>query len=152
MPFWQALILAVIASAAAVATAWLGFRDLGVRRRLESSKQFLNLFATAHGRPVDGRDGVGVGEQIATIHLIADFAAKEDMLKNAAREGLEEFATWGSGLDASIEEVLPALLASLPEEKAVEAAAQAVVMLKKSSGGQQKIAAAASDALKRLSD
>jgi hypothetical protein len=71
-----------------------------MRRRLETSKQFLNLFATAHGRPVDGREKVGVGEQIATVHLIADFAAREGLLKNAAREGLKDFATWGTTAEA----------------------------------------------------
>ena len=101
MNFLQALIVAGVPSAAAVVTAVLGFGDLGMRRRLETSKQFLNLFATAHGRPVDGRKFVGVGEQIATIHLIADFAASEKLLKNAARNGLQEFASWDSGLDAS---------------------------------------------------
>ncbi|MFD1860715.1 hypothetical protein EHW97_11265 [Aeromicrobium camelliae] len=150
MAFWQALIIAVIPSIAAVASARLGFRDLGVRRRLDTSRQFLDLFATAHGRPTDGREAVGVGEQVATVHLIADFAAEEDMLKNAAREGLKELATWGSGLDASIEEILPQLLDSLPDDKAAEAAAQAVAILKKSNASQQKIASAASDALRRL--
>jgi hypothetical protein len=49
-----------------------------MRRKLETSKQFLALFATAHGRPVDERDHVGIGEQVASIHLIADFAASEN--------------------------------------------------------------------------
>jgi len=74
----QALVIATIPSVAAVLTAALGFRDLGMRRKLETSKQFLALFATAHGRPVDERDHVGIGEQVASIHLIADFAASEN--------------------------------------------------------------------------
>ena len=50
MSFWQALVIATIPSVAAVLTAALGLRDLGMRRKLETSKQFLALFATAHGR------------------------------------------------------------------------------------------------------
>jgi hypothetical protein len=40
MTFWQALAIAAVPSAAAVSSAALGFRDLGMRRRLETSKQF----------------------------------------------------------------------------------------------------------------
>jgi hypothetical protein len=61
----------------------------------------LNLFANAHGRPVDGRDHVGVGEQIATLQLIADFAASEKLLRNAAQAGLQYVATWGPAVEAS---------------------------------------------------
>ena len=65
-----------------------------MHRKLETSKQFLALFATAHGRPVDERDHVGIGEQVASIHLIADFAASEKLLRNAAREGLKDLLAW----------------------------------------------------------
>jgi hypothetical protein len=90
----QALVIATIPSVAAVLTAALGFRDLGMRRKLETSKQFLALFATAHGRPVDERDHVGIGEQVASICLIADFAASEKLLRNTAREGLKDLLAW----------------------------------------------------------
>lgn len=99
MEFWQAVVVAVIPSAAALGTAFIGFRDLGMRRKLESSKQFLSLFATAHARPADGRNKIGLGEQIATIHLIADFAKKDRLLKNAAVEGLRYFSTWDTEAD-----------------------------------------------------
>lgn len=36
--FWQALVIAIVPSVAVVLTAALGFRDLGMRRRLEMSK------------------------------------------------------------------------------------------------------------------
>jgi hypothetical protein len=62
----------------------------------------LNLFASAHGRPLDGRK-VGLGEQVATVHLIADFAASEPVLRNAALEGLREIASWDSDAEASPE-------------------------------------------------
>lgn len=150
MEFWQALIIAAVPSLAAVLTAALGFRDLGMRRRLETSKQFLNLFATAHGRPVDGRDGTGVGEQIATVHLIADFAASEKLVRNAAREGLRHITTWEKGLDASVEEILPGLVKSMPEDQAMDTAVKAVEFLKRRSHVQREVAKAAAEALKRL--
>jgi hypothetical protein len=101
VPFWQALIIALVPSAAAIATAVVAVSDLGMRRRLETSKQFLLLFAAAHGRPVDRAD-IGVGEQVATIHLIADFAAKEKLLKNAASAGLRDLTSWaGAGTSGS---------------------------------------------------
>jgi len=92
--FWQTLIITAIPTGAAVITAIVGIRDLGVRRRLETSKQFLTLFALAHGRPIDGRDGVGVGEQVATVQLIADFARREKLLRGAASGGLSYLAGW----------------------------------------------------------
>lgn len=146
MEFWQALLVAAVPSVAAIATAWLGFRDLAVRRRLDTSKQFLTLFATAHGRPTDGRDEVGVGEQIATLNLIADFAAKEPVMRNAAVEGLKYFSTWDKGLDASVEEIVP----SLSEQEPVEAAAQAANLPRRRSSNQGEIARAATEALKRI--
>ena len=141
MQFWQALIIAGIPSVAAVLTAALGFRDLGMRRRLETSRQFLNLFALAHGRPVDGRDRVGLGEQIATVHLIADFAKKEQLVRNAAKEGLRHLTTW-----ASIDDTQQSLLSSPPEEMSAEVVAR----LQRLSSGRQEIASAATEALQRL--
>ncbi|WP_205471327.1 hypothetical protein [Nocardioides sp. SYSU D00038] len=150
MAFWQALVVAAVPSVAAVLTAFLGFRDLGLRRRLETSKQFLNLFATAHGRPVDGRDGVGVGEQVATLHLIADFASKESLVRNAAIEGLRHFTTWGTGVEVRAEDLVAGLGNSMPEDAAIEAAAQAVELLSRRTSSQKEIAAAATKALARL--
>jgi hypothetical protein len=148
--FWQALIVAAVPSVAAIATAWLGFRDLSVRRRLESSKQFLTLFATAHGRPTDGRDAVGLGEQIATLNLIADFAVKEPLMRNAAVAGLKHFSTWNEDADASVDDILSSLLASLPEQQAAEVAARAVNLLRKSDSNRCEISRAAIEALKRI--
>lgn len=44
MEFWQALVIALVPSVAAVIAALVAFRDLGLRRRLETSRQFLALF------------------------------------------------------------------------------------------------------------
>lgn len=141
MEFLQALLVAAVPSVAAVATAWLGFRDLAVRRRLDTSKQFLTLFATAHGRPTDGRERVGVGEQIATLNLIADFAVKEPMVRHAATEGLKHFTTWDKSLDDSGDEIV-----SRPEQEAVES----VSHLHRGKSNQGEIAQAAWKALKRV--
>jgi hypothetical protein len=116
MEFWQVLVVATIPSAAAVVSASVAFRDLGLRRRLETSKQFLSLFAAAHGRPL-GRDGtIGIGEQIATIYLIGDFAVPEKFLHNAAKEGLRELTTWGANgnsQSAQVAEAAKSVLARL---------------------------------------
>lgn len=97
MEFWQAIVVALIPSIAAVIAAFVTFRDYRLRHRLETSKQFLTLFAAAHGRPA-GREVIGIGEQVATVHLIADFAKDEKVLRNAARAGLTELSSW-SGTD-----------------------------------------------------
>jgi hypothetical protein len=93
--FWQAMIIATIPSFAAVLTAWIGLRDLKLRRRLETSKQFMSLIATAHGHPPDGRAKTAIFEQIAVVHLIADLALHERFLRNAAVADLRGLAEWG---------------------------------------------------------
>jgi len=100
MVFWQALVIALVPSIVAGVTAIVGLKDLGLRRRIEVSKQFLALIAEANGRPADGRTAAGVAEQIATISLIADFALKEKLLRNAAFEGLSSIASWKSANDS----------------------------------------------------
>ena len=148
MEFWQALIIAAIPSVAAVVTAWLGFRDFRLRRKLETSKQFLTLFAAAHGRPAD-REHVGVGEQIATIHLIADFAEKEPVLRNAARAGLSDLTTWeATSVDAK--KALAGLPDTLTDQQRGAAAAQLAVLLGQNASARKKIASAATAALARL--
>lgn len=153
MSLLQAVIVAAIPSSAAVASAWLGFRDLGLRRRLETSRQFVNLFASAHGRPLDGRQKpIGVGEQVATIHLIADFAAREKVLINAAIAGLRNLETWDRTLPAKPAELdLADLEGKVPDDQ--------LQMLETVLGratdtdntdGLQKIASAARAALARL--
>lgn len=127
MGFWQALVVAAVPSVAAVISAWVAFRDLGLRRRLETSRQFLSLFSLAHGRPEGGRT-VGVGEQIATIHLIADFAAREKVVRNAAREGLQHLTSWAKE-PVTADDVLASLADDVPEDArraAAEAAAREV--------------------------
>jgi ABC-type branched-subunit amino acid transport system substrate-binding protein len=150
--FWQALVIAAIPSAAAVISAFAAFRDLGMRRRLETSKQFLTLFATAHSRPTDGRDGAGVGEQIATIHLIADFAKRERLVRNAAKAGLTYFAKWDQPPATTSDEALRAVVAALQQN-----ASEMPELMKKLkagvtviSDGQREVAGAARAALKRL--
>ena len=100
---------------------------------------------------MDGRDGVGVGvgEQIATIHLIADFAASESLVRNAAREGLRELATWGQSVDASAETIVQPLPHTRPDDEVVDVPGQAAALLKRGSS-EARIVHAATEALKRL--
>lgn len=144
--FWQTVVIAAVPSLAAIAAVVAAAQDLGLRRRLESSRQFLNLFAVAHGRPADGRTGVGLGEQVATVHLIADFAVKEKLVREAARAGLAQLANWGA-TPASFEVMLAGLPDSVPSgEREAVARARA----KRSDASINAIATAANDALARL--
>ena len=146
MEFWQALVIALVPSVAAVITALVAFRDLGLRRRLETSRQFLALFSLAHGRLDSGRR-VGIGEQVATIHLIADFAVKEKVVLNAAREGLAHLAEWDASPRVAAD-LLGAVNEAVPDEQRV-AIAQAEAG--RQNDAARQVATAARAALKRLS-
>ena len=94
MSFWQAVIVATIPSLAALPAAWIGLRDLRLRRRIETSNQFLRMIAIAHDHPADGRTHTAIFEQIAAVHLIADLAAQEPVLRNAALADSRGLAEW----------------------------------------------------------
>lgn len=147
MNFWQAIAVAAVPSVAAIISAFVAFRDLGLRRRLETSKQFLALFALAHGRPEGGRT-VGVGEQVATVHLIADFASREKVLRNAAREGLLQLSSWPKD-PVTADDVLGTLSADVPEEQRRAVAEAAAREINRRRVGTALIAQAAEDALQR---
>lgn len=154
MSFVQALVIAAVPSVAAIVTAWVAFRDLGLRRRLETSQKFLTFFATAHGRPTDGRDGVGAGEQVATVHLIADFAIREKLVREAARAGLGYIAAWSAPVE-NVSEIAPQL--EFPDgatEVQRQQAAQIAQAVSRYSRGQghDEIAEAAAAALARLNE
>jgi hypothetical protein len=146
--FWQALLLALVPSVAAIITAMVAFRDLGLRRRLETSRQFLALFSLAHGRLDSGRT-VGVGEQVATIHLIADFALREKVVRNAAREGLRYLASWRSS-PVTANDLLASLGDDVPEAQRLAVAEAAAREVNRKNEASNQIADAASGALKRL--
>ena len=147
MTFWQALVVALIPSLAAIITATVAFRDLGLRRRLETSQQFLSLFALAHGRLDSGR-AVGVGEQIATVHLIADFAAQEKVVRNAAREGLRHLTSWGESVAAK--DMLASIGSDVPEDQRRTVAEAAAREVNRRSDAAIQIAKAAKEALERI--
>lgn len=99
----------VVAAGAIIAAAYLGSRQatkgLELSRQIESTKQFLQLVATAHGRPADGRPAVGHTEEIAALWLIAGFGHEHDALRPAARAALDDFARWmpeGTAHDAAV--------------------------------------------------
>lgn len=148
MPFWQALLIAVVPSVAAVVTALVAFRDLGLRRRLETSTQFLSLFSLAHGRLDSGR-AVGVGEQIATVHLIADFAVGEKTVRNAAREGLAYLTTWGAE-PVTADDVLASVGSDVPENQRRSVAEAAAREINRKNQSGALIAKAAKSALARI--
>lgn len=79
---------------AAVLVARSASKDLAVKRQLESTERFLELIAVAHGRPRDGRERVGISEQVAAVHLVAEFGAEHSWLRGAATESLVSFPTW----------------------------------------------------------
>jgi hypothetical protein len=151
MQFWQALVVAAIPSVAALITAWVAFRDLGMRRRLETSKQFLVLFSTAHGRPADGREHVGLGEQIATVQLIADFARKERLVENAARAGLAELAAWDRPQEIEPNRLRIELAKRVSPADLERVMKEAVGITVARTYGEKRIAAAAQKALKSWS-
>jgi hypothetical protein len=74
---------------------WLvATRSLALRRRIETTSTFLSIAATAHGRRVDSDGGVGVGEQIAAMWLLADLGNRDKWLRKAAVGFLDDELTW----------------------------------------------------------
>ncbi len=83
----------------------LGKQGTGGRRRLDSTQQFLHLFASAHG-PADGRQEIGLSEQVAAVHLIAEFGGSHPWPAGPAREGLRSMVKWTGALPGQQEDVL----------------------------------------------
>lgn len=98
MPFWQALVIAFVPTIGVVLTVWYSTRDLKVRRRLEGTDKFFRIVMTAHARD-EVRESVGIAEQIAAIHLLADFGSTEKHLRNAAQAALREISLYTSSID-----------------------------------------------------
>lgn len=62
---WTTIPSTVAAAVGLLTTAFVSTRDLRLRRRTDTTKGFLDLIAHASGRPRDGRQAVGVAEQLA---------------------------------------------------------------------------------------
>ena len=94
---WSFTFGPLVASGGVVLASLLAARSasagLTTRRRLESTEQFLQLFAAAHGRPAD-RSVIGLSEQVAAVHLIAEFGDSYEWLRRPAVEGLRSMEGW----------------------------------------------------------
>ena len=93
MQFWPSVVIALIPTVGIGLTVWASTRDLAVRRKLDSTDKFFDIVMIAHARAKD-RDGVGTAEQIAGIHLLADFGSSERHLRTAAEAALREIGAY----------------------------------------------------------
>ena len=89
MNFWQALVVALVPTAGVLLSVFVSTRDLDLRRKLESTDKFFDIVMLSNARSRE-REHVGTAEQVAAVHLLADFGKTEDHLKNASRAALEE--------------------------------------------------------------
>lgn len=71
-------------------------RDLALRRRTQTIDAFLRVATQAHGvRPGQpGHETVGIGEQVAAIHLLADLARRDRWLRKAGIAFLDDLTRW----------------------------------------------------------
>lgn len=100
---WIALAVALLGflgtvSAALVGGGWIGHRwahqrgmeDLELRKRTETHKVFFQASTRAHARRETGDGGVGTGEQIAALYVVADMGARDEWLYDAAVNQLDD--------------------------------------------------------------
>lgn len=79
----------------ALLTWYVATRDLALRRRLQTTEAFLKVAARAHGYRENHADsGVGTGEQIAAIHLLAELGKRDAWLRQAATAFFDDEADW----------------------------------------------------------
>lgn len=91
----QDLFLVLIPTSVALITAWNATKTFRLRRDLETSERFLELLDDASGSgPVKPGTHIDLARQLATVHLLADFAKREKTLRNAAKSGLTEISGW----------------------------------------------------------
>lgn len=69
---------------------------------LAAVQQLITLSAYAHGRPTDGRDHVGVGEQLAAIGMIESLGHEFPGLKVPATNLLATLEGWDRRPDAEV--------------------------------------------------
>lgn len=88
-----AITVVVVASGGGIVAAWIAarqaFRELVVKRQLDSTDRFLDLVSILDNRVEGG--GVGLNKQIATAWLIAEFGKNNDFLRRTAEETLKEY-------------------------------------------------------------
>lgn len=98
--FWQAVAVASITVAGAVGATRPALKDLGLKRRLETTSLFEQLVRRANNA---GSLGLGLSEQVAAIYLIGTFGRDEKHLRDAARATLLGMGLqFGSGPSADV--------------------------------------------------
>lgn len=102
MDFWQ--VVTIVLGSSALAAIVSGAVSIFVSRRTlqqqrdvfnqqqltETTRLMLDLMATAHGAPTDGRTGIGVGQQITAIEMIATIGSNNALFSDAAACFLED--------------------------------------------------------------
>ncbi|ALU40883.1 hypothetical protein AS188_15295 [Kocuria flava] len=73
---------------------WHNSRDLGLRTKIEHYKMFMEVSRRAHGYAGSGEDTVGIGEQIAALHLLADITNGDPSLRHAGAAQLDAQIDW----------------------------------------------------------
>ncbi len=90
-------LAAGLAALGVLFAAWIAshqaFRDLGLRRQLESTDRFLKLVTLLENKDPDRPPpGVGLNEQIAIAWLIAEFGRHDSFLAKSADATIRAYA------------------------------------------------------------
>lgn len=85
-----AVLVALIASVAAIMTARAAFAGVSLKRRLETAQRFTELAEIANNRKQDQ----GVYQQVAAIWLMGSFGRDEKHLREAAKATLDSIKGW----------------------------------------------------------
>jgi hypothetical protein len=92
----EPMITVMIPSLSAICTAWIATAGLSHRRRMETLTNLVQLAKLSLGRPDDGRDGVGVGEQLAAIAAVEALARKYRWCRSVGEALLTDPAGWSN--------------------------------------------------------
>lgn len=82
----------------AVLTYVVSVRSLSLQRRVETIGIFRQVTTAAHGFRDGSEWGVGVGEQLAAIYLVADLGRRDEWLSISALAFLQDLKTWSAEL------------------------------------------------------
>jgi len=66
-------------------------KDRELKLRADIRKEFLDLLAQAHGKPRDGRPGVGLVEQVGALYMMQGLALENTWLRPPVVMALHEF-------------------------------------------------------------
>jgi len=85
-----ALVSGIVTTIVARGTLRQQQAALGQQRLTDTTRLMLDLMATAHGAPVDGRTGIGVGQQLAAIEMIATIGTENPLFSGTAVTFLDD--------------------------------------------------------------